>query len=522
MSLQHREPKVIEKVGSDLSLGERAELALGQAEQLEKAGEYQAACEALAEFWPDRNGEILLEGLEDSTRAEMMLRAGVLSGWLGSADQTTGSQERAKNLITQSIEIFDRLGESNRVADARCELGLCYWREGAYDEARITLSDALERLANDKSELKVRVLIRAGIVEVDARRFSEGFRFYNEAAALLSGISDHTLQGIFHNSFGLALRRLAEVDNREDYLDQALMEYTAASFHFEQAGHQHYHARVENNLGYLFFRLGRHQDAHRHLDRARFLFLELRDTGTVAQVDETRARTLLAEGRTQEAERVIRAAVRTLEKGDEQSILAEALTTYGTVLARLGNYGRARALLERAKETAQTAGDLEGAGRVQLSMIEELADQTTAPQLVAAYESAAGLLQQSQDPAANKRLIACARTVIDALLASEQEEVEAPDTASWEGFSFKREVRKIEKSLIERALRDAGGSVSKAARLLGFKHHQSLIAIINSRHKDLREKRSAVRKRRKHLFSKPKRARGKTSPEDTEPSPMSA
>ena len=78
--------------------------------------------------------------------------------------------------------------------------------------------------------------------------------------------------------------------------------------------------------------------------------------------------------------------------------------------------------------------------------------------------------------------------------------------------SFKREVLKIEKKFIERALRDAGGSVTRASRLLGFRHHQSLIALINSRHRDLLGTRSAVRKRRHHLFSKPRRTRQTTKP----------
>src|SRR4030095_8882806 len=103
----------------------------------------------------------------------------------------------------------------------------------------------------------------------------------------------------------------------EIYMDQALMENTAASYHFERAGNFRYLARVENNLGFLFFTIGRFRDAHAHLDRARHLFLNLRDVGAAAQVDDTRARTLLAEGKLKEAERFARSAVKTLEKGDE-------------------------------------------------------------------------------------------------------------------------------------------------------------------------------------------------------------
>src|SRR5216683_2814252 len=127
----------------ELALGERAQLSCRIAKQLEKAGEYEAAREALGEFWPQRNGQPKVEGLDEPTKAEVLLRVGALAGWLGGANQTEGSQENAKNLITQSMEIFEKLGESARVAEARGDLALCYWREGSFDEGRITLANAI-------------------------------------------------------------------------------------------------------------------------------------------------------------------------------------------------------------------------------------------------------------------------------------------------------------------------------------------------------------------------------------------
>ena len=491
-----------------LSSGERAVYCCDLAKQLEKAGEYEAAYEALSEFWPERNGPPNLNDLDEATRAIVLLRVGALSGWLGSTDQAPGSQETAKDLITKSIGIFERLGESRDAAEAHGDLALCYWREGSYDEARIHLGNALGLLGGEDSDLKAALLIRAGIIEERTQRLQEALRLYNQAAPLVERSEDHALKGSFHIEYGLVFRRLAAPENREDYLDRALMEYTAASFHFEQAGNMRYLARVENNLGYLFFTIGKFNDAYKHLDRARHLFLELKDMGAVAQADETRARTLLAENRLAEAERVVRYAVHVLERGDEQAVLAEALNTHGIALARLGNYLSARSLLQRAIEVAETAGDLEGAGRAKLSLIEELSDQTAAPQLVAIYDSSVDLLQHSQDPTTAKRLVSGAQRVIAALGAYEPAEQEPKET-SWEGFSLKKETRKLEKAIIERALRDAGGSVTTASRLLGFRHHQSLISIINGRHPDLLKTRSAIRKRRRHLFSQPKRSKKK-------------
>jgi len=501
----------------ELAVGERAQLSCRMAKQLEKAGEYEAAREALGEFWPQRNGQPNVEGLDDPTKAEVLLRVGALAGWLGGANQTEGSQENAKNLITQSMEIFEGLGQSEKAAEARGDLALCYWREGSYDEARIQLENALALLENEDSELRAVLLIRAGVIEERTQRLQAALRFYDEAAPLVERSEDHSLKGSFHIEFGLVLRQLAAPENREDYLDRALIEYAAASFHFEQAGNERYVARVENNLGYLFFTIKRYKDAHSHLDRAHHLFLKLKDVGTAAQVDDTRARTLLAQGHVSEAERLVRSAVRVLERGDQQAVLAEALTTQGVALARLGNHPRAKTVLERAIEVAETTGDPEGAGRAKLSVIEELGERIPARELVSIYRSAIDLLKSSQDPTTGKRLIACAEMLLDTVALLEDEAQKSEDH-TWEGFSFKQHVRNGERAVIERALRDAGGSVTRAARLLGFRHHQSLISLINSRHKELLTTRSPVRKRRRHIFSEPRKPKKKlvtTSPRQT-------
>jgi CheY-like chemotaxis protein len=497
----------LKKESSDLTLAERADLSCRLAKQLEKAGEYEAARDVLDEFWPERNEPPKVQGLDQAETAEVLLRIGALAGWLGSTHQAQGGQENAKNLITQSIDIFDQLGQTQRVAEARGDLALCYWREGAFDEARINLENALGLVQNSSPGLKATLLIRAGIVEVWSQRLNEASRLYNEAAPLLDETDDHALKGSYHDELAVLFMKLSEGLNSKDYVDRALIEYTAASFHFERAEHRHFQARVENNLGYLFFTLDRFNDAYVHLDRARMLFLELGDRGAAAGVDETRARTLIAEGRLREAERCARAAVRTLEKSDEQALLAEALTTHGIAMARLGNYSRAKALLNRAVEVAQTAGDSEGAGRAKLSIIEELSDQVPAKEMASIFKSAADLLQGSQDPSAGKRLFSCASKVIDALAVSESDDQDSAH--SWQGFSFKQQVLTYEKALIERALRDAGGSVTRAARLLGFRHHQSLISLINSRHKELLKTRSKIRARRSHIFSERRKIKKK-------------
>jgi tetratricopeptide (TPR) repeat protein len=494
-----------------LGRNERANVSADWAKKMEKIGEYDAAAEALEEFWPDWNHAPITDDLDSTTRARIVLRVGNLVGFIGSASQIAGSQERAKDLITRAMEMFDSAGDNVRAAEARGDLALCYWREGGFDEGRIHLSEALSQLGDADSDLKAVLLIRAGIIEERTRRLQNALNYYNQAEPLVDSSHDHGLKGSLHGEYALVFRRLAAPENREDYVDRALLEYAASSFHYEQAGNERQQARVENNLGYLYFTINRHREAHKHLDRARTLFTNLRDVGVVASVDDTRARVLLAEGRLADAERVIRQAIRTLERGGEQARLAEALTTYGVVLARLGRHARSRELLERAIEVAEIGGDSEGAGRAKISIIEELSNQTPPSELAAEFAEAVEMLRNSQDPGTARRLINCSMHLIDSLKPVEESETSV-EIESWEGFSFKREVLKVEKRFIERALRDAGGSVTRASRLLGFRHHQSLIALINSRHKDLLGTRSAVRKRRHHLFSKPRRTRKPEAP----------
>jgi CheY-like chemotaxis protein len=494
----------LQEQGRGLTTAERASLCCRLAKQLEKAGEYEAACEALSEFWLKGQGSPRLEELDQATSAQLLLRVGALAGWLGSTEQVEGNQETAKNLITRSVEMFAALGESQFIAEARSDLALCYWREGSYDEARDTLVGVIEEVRGSDNEMLVKALLRKAVVEKTAGRYVAALEIYREAATMIEQENAHAYRGELHNGLGTLLNCLGHAEGREDYIDRSLIEFAAASFHFEQAGHTRYHASVENNLGFLYFTLGRFAEAHKHLDRARSLFLAIEDSVHLAQVNDTRARTLLAEGRLREAERFARSAVNTLERGDEQALLAEALTTHGIALARMGNYPRSRALLQRAIEVAETAGDLEGAGRAHLSIIEELAEQTSPTELTSIYQSASDLLQRSQDPSIGKRLIACARKVIEALGDSEGKDPEASEH-SWDGFSFKEKILDCERAIIERALRDANGSVTRAARLLGFKHHQSLISLINSRHKELLKTRTAVRKRRRHIFSQPRK-----------------
>src|SRR6185503_3474057 len=109
------------------------------AKNLEEAGEFESASETLRPFWQGLLHRPDTAGLSDEDKAELLLRAGTLTGWLGSTRQVAGAQEAAKDLISESAALFEGLRKSEKIAEARVDLAICYWREGALDEARVTL-----------------------------------------------------------------------------------------------------------------------------------------------------------------------------------------------------------------------------------------------------------------------------------------------------------------------------------------------------------------------------------------------
>lgn len=491
------------------SPGMRAQAACVRAKELEEAGEFEEARAALSEFWQRVGDPPRVKGLDDVARAHLYLRAGALTGWIGSARQIAGAQELAKDLISESAGAFEKLGLVERVAEARIDLAICYWREGAFDEARITLDDALLRLGNLDSEQRLRAFLNKAIVEQVSNRHREALQLHSEAAPLFEASRNHALKGKFHNSYALVLRNLGEAEHRDDYIDRALIEYAAASFHFEQARHKRFQGVVENNLGFLFFELGRLQDAHRHLDRAREMGLALKDQGIVAQVDDTRARAFIAAGEFAKAETIAQNSVSTLESGDQLSMTAEALTTYGIALARMGKVSKARASLDKAITVAHSAGDPESGGVAALTAAEELSSQLSFKELVAYYRLAETELRTSQHARIQDRLAKCARLILsnqalnglEAPVASTAAQVsaETDQPAESQETTLEARVLRYEGELIKAALEASDGSVTRAARLLGVTH-QGLAFILNGRQKSLLASRKPAKKRRRSII----------------------
>jgi tetratricopeptide (TPR) repeat protein len=439
------------------------------------AGQYESARNELGELWAGM-GERPQLNFTPQLNAEILLQCGTLSGWLGSAKQLD-IQEKAKDLLTEALHIFQTLRIKTKVSETQCELGNCYFRQGSYDKARIILDKAIKGL--EDAELQTKILIRRASIEIWLGKYHEAWEMLNKARHAFDN-SSHALKGRWHGQMALILQKLATTEGRIDYSDRAIIEFTAAIYHYEEAKHERYCAINLNNLAMLLYQLGRYSETHEHLDRAHTFLDKLKDVGLLAQVEETRARALVAEERYQEARRVIIGVVDTFEKGGEHALLADALTIKGTVQARIGDYSYSLHTFRRAIDTAENAGALSNAGRAALSMIEEHgAERLSEYETYSLYRRADRLLATTQDAEDISRLRACARIATKKLYGKNLNDAD---------FFLPEAMLRYEARFVEQALEEERGVVTRAAKRLGLSH-QRFLYILEARHGKLRNKR---------------------------------
>jgi tetratricopeptide (TPR) repeat protein len=439
-----------------LTENERVLLRCHVATDLIHRGQYEGAREALGELWlgvgkrpPERN-------LPPAVDAEVLLQCGALTGWLGSVRTVSGAQEQAKDMLSEAARTFRSQGMHAKVSETQYELAACYWRLGQLDEARVVLQEALTPLTDTDVELKAKILIRRTNVEVWENRYHEALSILKEAEPVFQSAND-ALKGRWHGQRAIIYLKLSATEHRADYADRAIIEFTAAIYHYEQARHERYCGTNLNNLAFLLYKLGRYREAHEHLDRAQLIFTKLKDSGNLAQVDETRARVLVAEKKYKDAERIIAGVIQTFEMGGQSALLADALSIQGVVWARLRAHEASINILREALKVAQESGALTQAGHAALTMVEEHGAtwRLSESELLKVYRRAHELLKGTQDAEDKERLLACAQIVIRRLAGMQLHD---------KNFSFYGAVHELEARLIEQALELEGAALRTPQR----------------------------------------------------------
>ena len=365
-------------------------------------GNYEAASLVLNRWWQFGTWP-QMSGLDSRAYAELLFTTGELAGFVASAEQRTIGQKNAETLLSGSIALFEQLGSMLRAAEARIELGLCYYRQGNFDLGRNTFASVLDSLSNDDDELRCLTLIRLASLERHSGRLQDALRYLTQAETLLS-TSNPWVTARHHLEQASTYKDLAVSENTEALFDLSYRHYSESLSEFEAVGNLRMVGISENNLGFLLLVQGRLDLAKFHLLRARKMFEGLKDRVRSSQVDDTLARLFIEQRSYDLAESAINRALETLQSGDEDAILAEVLSTKGIVCSKRNRFGDAEKTFEWAYGVALRCGDREGAGRAILLMIEHISHHLSREVLQDASNRLCDLLENTQQSSIRARL----------------------------------------------------------------------------------------------------------------------
>lgn len=353
-----------------LSANEEVQIFCAIAREQIEVGNYEAGCLMLRNWWiPGEMPNVAV--LHSHSAADLLFTTGVLASCLSSTGRLPRGQKHAETLLSAAIGLFEHLRARRQSAESRTELALSYYRQGAFELARTTLQKALEELHSEDADLRSLILIRLAVVERHAGHLQDSLKRLDDARQIVE-VNGPIVTGRFHHEFATALQAAAMAEGGSDISDKVTPHFRRALYEFVAIGHHRYTAVVQNNYGLLLLEIGSFEEAKNHLERARKLFGTLNDKIRAAQVEDTLARLYLATKQYDLAGQAADNAVAWLEESDEDALLAEALTTKGTLFCRLQRLPEARAILEGARRIAERCGDSEGAGRALLVMLENM------------------------------------------------------------------------------------------------------------------------------------------------------
>jgi tetratricopeptide (TPR) repeat protein len=204
---------------------------------------------------------------------------------------------------------------------------------------------------------------------------------------------------------------LALLEESTLHFDHAKKFSLTALYQFEAVGNHRLTAIVQNNLGVLFSLVGEFSDAELNLRTARRTFAHFSDRIRCAQVDDSLARLYPAQKKLLKAQAAIEKSIQAMQNGDEDAVLAESLLTGGRVYCALCRYHEARNAFESAYHLAWRCGDIEGAGRAILLMVEEMSEVLEDEELPRIRLRLLDLLSNSQQSSTKTRVRRCLAVV---------------------------------------------------------------------------------------------------------------
>ena len=339
------------------TLDTKSENLISELVKLENRGEYEEALLLLETIWTDKTAFPNVDGLPPRVAADIILRCGVLIGYLGHNKQLPNSQERSKNLLAEAHRRFLDIYDIEKIAECESYLALTYQRTGEFEEAETWVEESLSRKTILSSLARLRSFVIKSAVFMLSGRHEENLEFCKEHESYILEFGDYFLKGRFYTNYGVSLKTLGQTA-------EALKKHRFAKRFHEKSRHTVFLGTVENNLAQLYKELNRFVEAHRSIDNAAKVFRTISDRTREGFSYDTKAQIYYAEGKYDDGLKTIEKAVRILKKGENKAYLVEAYTTKSKMLVAVDDIAAAVICISGALTIATTHISAEAAKKL--------------------------------------------------------------------------------------------------------------------------------------------------------------
>lgn len=289
-----------------------------------------------------------VEEFPQQVQGEILRLVGFFLSNYGRAKRIAEMQERGKDLLFRAIEYFESVNQWDNAAESKCQIALCYWREGAVAEAETFLEDAESRFVDNKFHpAYLRIQVNRMIILYWSERMAEALKIIKNIKLQVDLSGNDYLRTMFHNQSGLVYTRLNDHDKTVFHL----LETVRLS---NIIGSKRLSAIALNNLAYCQLSFGDLPDAEDYVEESIGLFTELGDSGWLATVLDTKANIQLACGKTDAALETIKKSLEFLKHSGDALSTVESLWTLVQIYLAENRTSEAMACFAELVQTAKT------------------------------------------------------------------------------------------------------------------------------------------------------------------------
>lgn len=239
--------------------------------------------ESLFPVWPHIDQKPVYEGFDLDIQAELYRLTGVFLNYHGHNEQIKNYQERAKDLLTKAVVLFQDAGDTEKIVEAQICLALCYHYLGDYTNFS-ALTEMLDGSLPDEHHLSVRLVAqRLGYLFVH-NQIDDALALVIKNLPFAEKCRNLRSKGQFYNLAGIVYYMLGDMDASLAFHKDAL-EYA------KQQDNKLYITNNLNQIALCHMQLGDYVTARDYVDKTLAFIPKGRKPYTV----DTRAQIYLAE-----------------------------------------------------------------------------------------------------------------------------------------------------------------------------------------------------------------------------------